>query len=691
MGSTTLDTAQQADEGPALIRTRNFSLADWQSAAVEAWTAGDGSGGYRGTLEIFTGGGKTLIALACIERAASLEPTLRAAIVVPTEALAHQWRTAIAEFTSVQIADVGLLGAGGHDDLRSKRVLVAVLNSAARELPEMIARLDAPTILVVDECHRAGAASFSRVLSASSTFRLGLSATPDREELDDDGEPLEYDEQLVGRSLGAVVFRFGLREARSVEWLPEFTVHHHAVELVAPERSEYDRLSRQIDDLADRLGDLGGDASRARTLASQPGDLGRAAGAYVAATAKRKDLLYRAQERSRITVSLLARIVDARPGTRALTFHERIAEAIELERLLASALPVRVAIEHSRLPASERRATLDAFRNGSVQVLVSVKSLIEGIDVPNADVGVSVASSSSVRQRIQSLGRVLRRSSDVPDKVAEMHVIYVHDSVDESIYAKEDWSDLTGEAANRYWLWPTAPGEAPELRDGPPRSPAPTEEQEWDRLGAVAPNAPVAYLGVQPDREYSVDTTGTVRTESGALVANAQGVDGMVTSVRGRPGGRFFITPRYRLVLVREGMQGGRLMAAGQLAEPFSIRPLEKDVDAHATASLSPGATYFGPLDKTNGEYRLSQKRGGVVQRDVAGGAKEFALIDANRQAMSANLAAVLDAWRSVASAGIKFAVNNEWHAWYVAGGEPRFLAAVPGGFAWPSDSEEGG
>ena len=44
------------------IHTRGFELHPWQTAAVEAWEATDPP--HRGTLEVFTGGGKTLIALA---------------------------------------------------------------------------------------------------------------------------------------------------------------------------------------------------------------------------------------------------------------------------------------------------------------------------------------------------------------------------------------------------------------------------------------------------------------------------------------------------------------------------------------------------------------------------------------------------------------------------------------------------
>ena len=72
------------------IQARGFELVDWQKAAVQSWLRGDAVGPHRGTLEIFTGGGKSLIALACLALAAEEATDLRAAIVVPTEALAIQ-------------------------------------------------------------------------------------------------------------------------------------------------------------------------------------------------------------------------------------------------------------------------------------------------------------------------------------------------------------------------------------------------------------------------------------------------------------------------------------------------------------------------------------------------------------------------------------------------------------------------
>src|SRR5262249_45245993 len=163
-------------------------------------------------------------------------------------------------------------------------------------------------------------------------------------------------------------------------------------------------------------------------------------------------------------------------------FHERVDEAERLALALREhLLDVKVGLEHSRLPDAAREGALRDFRDGTAPVLVSVKSLVEGIDVPDADVGVSAAASASVRQRVQSLGRVLRRRFDdsAVHKMAEMHLVYVAETVDELIYSKEDWGDITGESVNRYWKWPTDPAAQPVQLDGPPATPKPTEEAEW--------------------------------------------------------------------------------------------------------------------------------------------------------------------------------------------------------------------
>jgi hypothetical protein len=180
----------------------------------------------------------------------------------------------------------------------------------------------------------------------------------------------------------------------------------------------------------------------------------------------------------------------------------------------------------------------------------------------------------------------------------------------------------------------------------------------------------------------------------GQVISNPQGVADMVRAVRGEPGGRFFVTPLHRLVLVRSaGGDRSALFAAGALDEPFRIRPLAEAASAESldAAQLRVGEPYGGPTDKTHGTYALRQRGGGRIERRVGARLREYALLAGVRETAPAeNARRVLEAWRAVSSTGMDFYLNSLWHAWYLEAGEPRFLAEAPGGFEFPSDSEGG-
>lgn len=669
---------QGAAPAGAPVSYRGPDLAPWQREALAAWHTGDSRGSRRGTLEVFTGGGKTLLAVRAFCDVSREVPRL--AVVVPTQALQDQWVDELLRRTDLRASDIGRVGGGRDDTWADRRVLVAVLNSAAAKLPDLCRDLGPEVCLVVDECHRAGAPSWSRVLNTPAVARLGLSATPDRDELDDAGELVGYDEQVLGRKLGEVVFTFDLRKAREVGWLPDYTIHHHGITLTAEERREYDRVTRLVDDLADQLRSLGKEPGRARMLMGRSDATGQTAAGYVGATARRKDLLYRAQERQRVTTLVLQQTFADDSSRRVLLFHERIDECIALHAALVDVLPVRVAVEHSQLSKAERRQALDDFAQGRAPVLVSVKSLVEGLNVPSADVGISVASSSSVRQRVQSLGRVLRRRFDGEAKRADMHIIYVRDTVDELIYAKEDWSDLTGDGANSYLAW-GLDATTPTSQAEPPRTPKATEEAEWERLGRVPPVRPVRWLGVLPDTDHSVNARGTVTLPDGRRAVDDQGVGAWVADLRGAPGGRFKVTPRHRLVVVFKTQQQGpsEPWVVGQLARPFA--PAEEGTADVDVTALVPGAAYPGPTDRKGGAFKLRQKDGGMLEKTTGPGQRAVAVVTGDDQ-RARNGAAVLAAWRATGLSGGKLYVNELEHAYLPDG--PVFLAHVPGGFLWP-------
>ena len=73
-----------------------------------------------------------------------------------------------------------------------------------------------------------------------------------------------------------------------------------------------------------------------------------------------------------------------------------------------------VAREHLVMPLTcdigrtERQEVLDRFRAGSLRALVSAQVLNEGIDVPDAEVGIVVAGRMGEREHVQRVGRLLR-------------------------------------------------------------------------------------------------------------------------------------------------------------------------------------------------------------------------------------------------------------------------------------------
>lgn len=578
-----VDTAASSGSLPARWSLlRGVELRTWQEDCRDKWF----KSGKRGVIKVVTGAGKTVLACGIVEWLQNTEsPNLRVAIVVPTVVLLDQWCELLTEHSNLPLGAVGRLG-GGHQDKfdESVRILVCVLNSAAAKLPKLAGILTAPLLLIVDECHRAGATQMSDVFQTKRAYNLGLSATPEREveAVDDEDavvvdtdpdEPANFDDSLLGQELGPIIFELGYLDAINDGILARFQLQHYGLPLEPQERVRYERMSREITDLRRSLQsqfkgrgmDGGALVGWARKMASRGGSsLSTQAANYVALTGQRKQLVYHAKARALAVERLVEQALAAAEDTRILLFHESVAEVMRIFALLRQK-GVSVVAEHSQLPDTLRAESLHLFRTGSARVLVSARSLIEGFDVPAADVGIVVASSSSVRQRIQTLGRILRKKPG-EDRAALLHVLYMAETTDEMIYEKQDWGTVTGAERNRYFAWdPTQPDSRPLEKEGPPRRPKPTEDKiDW---AALQPGAD--YPGAYEGAEFSSDSQGNVKEADGRVASNPQEVPALVQQARGSYG-RFRVTPRKRAVLVAAG-EGGRLIFAGFLAEPFQF------------------------------------------------------------------------------------------------------------------------
>ena len=95
---------------------------------------------------------------------------------------------------------------------------------------------------------------------------------------------------------------------------------------------------------------------------------------------------------------------------------------LELKRL-----NLQVAIYHSKLSQKKRLSNLVSFINGYCHTLIGCKSLDEGFDVPDIEMAIIVSQTATNRQRIQRIGRSIRKS---PNKESSV-VITLYNSEDE--------------------------------------------------------------------------------------------------------------------------------------------------------------------------------------------------------------------------------------------------------------------
>ena len=354
-----------------------------QEAALAAWW---GEGG-RGIVELPTGAGKTFVAILAIAKVR--RPTL---VVVPTIDLMVQWQGVLSEHLSVEIGMVG----GGEKDRRA--ITVTTYDSAAAQIEFQGARYG---FLVCDECHHLPAPGYRFIAEGClAPFRLGLTATLARQ---DGGEA------VAQRLLGPLVHKVPI-DALEGKYLAPYEVRSVQVTLTDEEQTCYDE-SRERYLLFLRHQGIRFDRPSGWSefiMRAHRSDEGRAAFAA-----------YRTQRRIALTcrgkLDALWTIMVEHREDRIIVF----TEDTEMVYGIAQRFLLPAITHHTR--ASERKSMLQRFAAGEAKVLVTAKVLNEGVDVPEANVGVVLSGSGSVREHVQRLGRILRKR---PDKRAILYEVY---------------------------------------------------------------------------------------------------------------------------------------------------------------------------------------------------------------------------------------------------------------------------
>tara|TARA_B110000008_G_scaffold65859_1_gene66286 strand:- start:4024 stop:5190 length:1167 start_codon:yes stop_codon:yes gene_type:complete len=377
-----------------------LKLREWQENAFPLWWAKK-----RGIIKVVTGGGKTVFAIHCLTKYLEENKTNSILIVVPSIALLDQWYEGLSQsFSSEEIS----LNGGGEQIESITRICITTIDS----LKNLIDRVTPEnTLLIVDECHKIGTEKRGEMLTNNWHATLGLSATPER----------DYDDNfyfIIKKILGDIIFDYDYIDAREDEVIVNFKLLYAYAAMTKDEEDKYKKFTKSIQR---RAATIGGNNMNDYPL---------------------KMLIFnraRMVKNSKNRIPFGVELLQKHKRESWIVFTENKKQAKEFNKII-NTKGYKSAIYNTDLDNTEREENLNNFKNGNLNVLVSCTALDEGFDMPEADGAMILSASSSKRQRIQRMGRVLRITANKENAL----IVTVYSSNTEYVKLKEE--------SNRYQL-----------------------------------------------------------------------------------------------------------------------------------------------------------------------------------------------------------------------------------------------
>lgn len=376
-----------------------FNPRNYQIEAITNWRNND----FKGLLTMATGTGKTLTGLYGVTELWKSLHKLVTIIVCPYQHLVEQWAEDVREFNIFPLLcyskynwremlyrKINMINFGTIDNFT---VLITNDTFSKKETQDLISKINAPILLIVDEAHNAGTESMKNSLDNKYLYRLGLSATPSRFR-DEENTNFIFD------FFGGEVFSFDLERAISEGFLTKYYYFPIKIYLTEEEQAEYDELTHKI---AKNLRDVNGKKvpneyaemlliMRSKIIAGASNKL-----------VKLREIMKNYRNKNNILVYCgSSKTLDD-------GFDEKERQIEKVCKILGNELDMSISKFTSEESPEDRKEIIDMFSDGqTLQAIVAIKCLDEGVNIPAIQHAFILASSTNPKEFIQRRGRVLR-------------------------------------------------------------------------------------------------------------------------------------------------------------------------------------------------------------------------------------------------------------------------------------------
>lgn len=412
----------------------NYTLRDYQAEAIHRFE--DNS--FTGILEMATGTGKTLTAITASENYYKTFNKQFLVIIVPFLHLIDQW---INDLLTTSMKTYMIIAYGKmnwyaklkrsiweyNNGFRDRVVIIGSYKSmASKEFQHLVTTVRYNKFLIADECHYLGSNRYEYNNFIDFEGRLGLSATPKR-------WWDEHGTRQMFKIFNRVVYEYSMEEAIRNRYLCEYEYNPILVRLSEDEIYIYEAYTKKIGALL-RI------PEKTKNIKEEIERLLR----------KRSSIISKAENKIPAFLKEFSKQEDKK-HTLVYCAPGQIDGIISL----ISRMGVKVHRFNSQVNYKDRKKILKLFSEGIIEVLVAIKCLDEGVDVPSTKNAYFLSSTSNPREFVQRRGRILR-TSELKNKAYLYDFLILQDNIDfktfDSIARKElpRYAEFSSVATNRF-------------------------------------------------------------------------------------------------------------------------------------------------------------------------------------------------------------------------------------------------